>query len=58
MNLEQLPTQRNQHTRRHTYGPTMSSERLEAKLLSEETKKTMIVSFKMDDEVIIVENWK
>jgi len=46
MNLEQLPTQRNQNPKRHTYGPSMSSERMVAKLLMEETKKTMIVSFK------------
>ncbi|CAD8165763.1 unnamed protein product [Paramecium octaurelia] len=42
----------------HTFGPSASIGQLEAKQLQDESKKKFTVSFKQNDDVIIVENWK
>ncbi|CAD8170418.1 unnamed protein product [Paramecium pentaurelia] len=43
---------------RHQFGPTPQAVKINNKRLKRECKSVMEVSFKKNDQVIIVENWK
>ncbi|CAK81602.1 unnamed protein product (macronuclear) [Paramecium tetraurelia] len=43
---------------KHSFGPTPQAVKISNKRLKRESKSVMEVSFKKNDQVIIVENWK
>ncbi|CAD8070921.1 unnamed protein product [Paramecium primaurelia] len=42
----------------HVFGPEISLNQVVAKQLEDDLKKKQSVSFKEEDDIIIVENWK
>ncbi|CAD8086937.1 unnamed protein product [Paramecium sonneborni] len=46
------------NTNNHSFGPTAKAIKINHKRLKRESKSVMEVSFKKNDQIIIVENWK